>query len=147
MFNAGAASNLSLSSMCDASIKQLVSATPNLPVSSLLRQHTFNYGDRPNQQMVNEPVKSSPVSEIESDEVLSYANIGSFQQMENPFFVAKQQIPNLSSNQLMFNPPTAHSLSMPTSVFVSTQPQLDQYYHRSVLKSGSFMQNGKLKLK
>lgn len=140
MFNVGAASKLSLSSMCDASIQQSVSANPDLPVGSLPCQHTFHHGDRLNQQMANESVESSLVSKIATDEVLSYTNAGSYQQMENPFFEATS---NLPSKQLMFNPSTAHCLSVPTSAFVSAQSQLDQYYHRSI---NTVMQNSKLKL-
>lgn len=129
MFIQGSASNQPLRNTC---------------FQSASSQLTFNHDGGTNQETFNASGISSPVPIIPTDRALSIGNVGSSQQMVNPPVAINEKL-NLLSNQRMFNPATTHNLLEPSSSVLSTQPQLNQYFHSSVPNSGGFIRTGKLR--
>ena len=167
LFNSDATSNQPLQNRCGASVEQLISVTPNLPVSlrnalnHSMPDTAFSSVQPADQQLVtalsclNDRVKSnqlthdatvgsSQTSNASTDQGLSNISVGSYQQMVNPFITTSQQIPNFYPTQLIFDTATTHGVSIPTSSSLSMQSQSNQY-QVSMSNSGRFIQMGYLK--
>lgn len=151
MLNLGFAANQPLCCRCDTSIKQSGFMIPNFPViskdlnqslpneaSSSVQlpdqpstgspsQPDFNEGVRYNEQIFNATFVSNQTPDSPTDQRLSNISGASYQQMANPFGIINQQTADSHFTQVMLNAAATHRGAIPTSIYVPTQPQCNQY--------------------